>query len=44
MVLALLGVPDGVEHDVRDVLVGELVGHLASAPDTLDQVGPSQYA
>ena len=44
MVLALLGMPDGVQHDVGDVLVGELVGHLASAPDALDEVCPTQDA
>ena len=44
MVLALLSVLDGVAHDVGDVLVGELVGHLAAAPDALDEVGAAQDA
>ena len=44
MVLTLLRVPDGVQHDVGDVLVGELVGHLASAADALDEVGSAQDA
>jgi hypothetical protein len=44
MVLALLGVPDGVQHDVRDVLVGELVGHLAPASDSFDEIGSAQDA
>ena len=44
MNLALLGVTYRVEHDVRDVLVSELVGDFASASDALDEVGTSKHA
>jgi hypothetical protein len=44
MDLALLGVSDGVEHDVCDVLVGELVGDFASAAHAFDEVGPAKNA
>jgi hypothetical protein len=39
-----LGVVHGVLDDVRDVVVGESVGDLASASDTLDQVGTAQHS
>jgi hypothetical protein len=40
----LLGVVDRVLHDVSDVVVGESVGHLAPAADSLDEVGAAKNA
>jgi len=44
MNLALLGMTDRVEHDVRDVFVGELIGDLATSAHTVDQVGATKHA
>lgn len=44
MNLALLGMTDRVEHDVRDVFVGELVGNLATTTHTVNQVSATKNA
>jgi hypothetical protein len=42
MGVALLCVVESVLDDVRDVVVGESVGHLASAAHSFDKVGATQ--